>query len=168
MIYRAAQRQVTYGEAIGILAIENYVPYVPGDTANATTYDYPVRFKRVPGLRPERLFAHDRELYESVREACEELQAEGVRAITGDCGFLLLFQRQLADTLQVPVFLSSLLQLPFMEQLLGRDEKIGIITANAASLDSELLAASGVGDGSRLAVEGLEEASHFVEAVFRE
>jgi hypothetical protein len=168
MIYRVAQRQVTYGEAIGILAIENYVPYVPGDTANATTYDYPVRFKRVPGLRPERLFAHDRQLYESVREACEELQAEGVRAITGDCGFLLLFQRQLADTLQVPVFLSSLLQLPFMEQLLGRDEKIGIITANAASLDSELLAASGVGDDSRLAVEGLEEAPHFVEAVFRE
>ena len=168
MVYRVHPGQVSYGEAVGILAMENYVPYVPGDVANATTYRYPVRYRRVPGLTPERIFAHDRGLLESVREACFELQAEGVRAITGDCGFMLLFQEELAGALRVPVFLSSLLQLPFMEQLLGPGEKIGVVTANSASLDSAFIATSGISSVERTAVEGLEDAPHFVQAVLRE
>lgn len=168
MIYSVKPGQVSYGEAIGILAIENYVPYVPGDVANASSYRYPVRFRRVSGVTPDRLFAHDRSLLETIRDACQELQAEGVRAITGDCGFMLLYQQELAGTLRVPLFLSSLLQLPFMEQLLGPKEKIGIVTANAGALNGQLLAASGLRDAGRAVVEGLEDAPHFVGAVFRE
>jgi hypothetical protein len=168
LIYTVRQNQVSYGEAIGILAMENYVPFVPGDVANATTYDYPVRFRRVPGLTTERIFARDTGLLDTVREACLDLQAEGVRAITGDCGFMLLFQEELAGTLRVPLFLSSLLQLPFMEQLLGKGEKIGVVTANARSLDTAFIAKSGIRSPERVVVEGLEEAPHFVQAVFRE
>ena len=40
-----------YGEAIGILLFdERRYPILPGDVANASTYDFPVRLKVVKGL----------------------------------------------------------------------------------------------------------------------
>ncbi|MFO7849457.1 MAG: aspartate/glutamate racemase family protein [Spirochaetia bacterium] len=170
MEYRVKKGQVSYGEAIGIILLENYVPFVPGDVANATSYSYPVRFRRVEGLTPARIFAHDMTLLDSVKEAALSLQAEGVRAVTGDCGFMLLYQEEIASALDIPVFMSSLLQLPFILSTLGDKRKVGIITANSESLSDELQAKAGVGDKdrSRLAVKGLENTEHFVSAVFRE
>ena len=38
-----------YGEAIGMLMMDATVPRIPGDIGNATTFDFPVRFKVVKG-----------------------------------------------------------------------------------------------------------------------
>ena len=55
MIYTTSKGQVSRGEAIGILLLDTSVPFIPGDVANATTYDFRCAFKRsngfsVPGL----------------------------------------------------------------------------------------------------------------------
>src|SRR5690554_6467034 len=161
MQYAVRPGQVSYGESIGILLLENFAPYIPGDTANATTYRYPVRFQRVPGLSVERIFNHDLSMYQAVETAAKALQAEGVRAITGDCGFMAIYQRQLADELGIPVFLSSLLQLSFMALVTGSEAPLGVVTANSASLTSELFSAVGVSSAvmKRIRVTGLEIAS---------
>ncbi len=170
MEYRVKPGQVSYGEAIGIVLLENYAPFVPGDVANATSYSYPVRFERVEGFTPERIFAHDMSLMDAVKEAALSLEAEGVRAVTGDCGFMLLYQEELAAVLDVPVFMSSLLQLPFLFSIISKNKKVGIVTANSQSLSDELLQKAGLRDGDRerVAVYGLENSEHFVRAVFRE
>jgi len=170
MRYAVRPGQVSYGESIGILLLENFAPYIPGDTANATTYRYPVRFQRVPGLSVERIFNHDLSMYQAVKSAAEALQAEGVRAITGDCGFMAIYQRQLADELGIPVFLSSLLQLSFMALVTGSEATLGVVTANSASLTGELFSAVGVSSAvmKRIRVTGLEDCEHFVDAVFHE
>jgi len=166
--YHQKDRQVSYGEAIGILVIENYVPYIPGDVANATSYDFPVRFERLHGFTPERLFAHDASMVDVALEAGSTLLREGVRAITGDCGFLAIYQDRIAAELGVPVFLSSLLQLDFMARILAPSRQIGIITANKASLDRTVLDAVCSVPEERLAILGLENTEHFVDAVFEE
>jgi len=170
MRYFVKGRQVSYGQPIGILLLENFVPYVPGDTANATTYRYPVRFQRVKGLSVEKIFSHDKSMYDAVKEAALQLKEEGVRAITADCGFMALFQEQLSDELGIPVFLSSLLQLPFMGQIVGKANSLGIVTANSKSLVDELLIASCVDENlkKRLKIIGLEDDEHFYQAVFEE
>ncbi len=168
MLYKTKPGQVSYGEAIGILLIENYVPYVPGDVANATTYDYPVRFQRIDGLTHRHLFAHDISAKEKVIEASQSLLREGVRAITGDCGFLALFQKEMKEILKVPVFLSSLLQLCFIEKLIPINSKIGIITANSISLTDSILDAVGAPEKSKLAIKGLEDKENFRKSVFDE
>ena len=168
MIYRVKGRQVSYGEAIGIILLENYAPFIPGDVANATTYDFPVRFQRVENFSVERIFKHDMSLLDPVLEAGRALVREGVRAITGDCGFMVIYQDRLAAELEVPVFKSSLLQLHFMRHLIGPDEKIGVITANAESLDEFVLEKAGVDPSVPLLIRGLEKKEHFVSAVIKE
>lgn len=170
MKYTVRSGQVSYGEAIGIILIQNYVPFVPGDVANATSYDYPVRFQRAPGVSVERIFNHDMTLYKDIKAAGELLVRDGVRAITGDCGFLVLFQKQLAEDLGVPVFLSSLLQIPFILSIIAGPKKLGIVTANSGSLDMEVFNSLGIESSQmdRIDIGGLERSKHFVSAVIQE
>ena len=46
-IYRGGRS--IYGEAIGILVLDTKFPRIPGDIGNATTSDFPVRIRMVPG-----------------------------------------------------------------------------------------------------------------------
>ncbi|MDY7029825.1 MAG: aspartate/glutamate racemase family protein [Spirochaetota bacterium] len=178
MVYHIKPGQVSYGEAIGIILLENFAPYIPGDTANATTYSYPVRFQRVPGFSVERIMNHDMSLVDDLVQAAVTLQSEGVRAITGDCGFMALYQDRIAAAVQVPVFMSSLMQLPFIRLIAGGQAggptggqaggKIGVITANSRSLTLPVLEKAGVEYPEELVIEGLEETEHFARAVFDE
>lgn len=170
MKYMVRPGQVSYGEAIGILLLENFAPFIPGDTANATTYRYPVRFERVPGLSVERIFNHDLGMYDAVKQAAGELKREGVRAITGDCGFMAVYQQRLADELDLPVFLSSLLQLPFMSLLVGSKKTIGVVTANSKALIPDVFSWAGVTPElqKRLRIRGLEDDQNFVDAIIDE
>ncbi len=170
MIYEVKGRQVSYGESIGILLLENYVPFIPGDTANATTYSYPVRFERVEGLSVEKIFNHDMSMYEVLKESALRLVADGVKAITGDCGFMALYQKRLMEDLDLPIFLSSLIQLHFILNIISRKEKVAVITANKKALTIELLEVLNITPAmrERLVIVGLEECPEFKEAVIEE
>jgi Asp/Glu/hydantoin racemase len=168
MIYKKKAGQVSYGEAIGILLLDSCAPFIPGDVANATTYNFPVRFKKVPGLTVERIFNHDMTILDAVINAGEELKRSGVRAITGDCGFMALYQEELARRLEIPVFMSSLLQIPFMVNLIAANHKIGIVTANSCSLTEAVLRPCGADLPNRLVIGGLEDCPHFAAAIIDE
>jgi hypothetical protein len=102
MIYTTRKGQVSAGEAIGILLLDTSVPFIPGDVANASTYRFPVRFKKVDGFTVARAIGKDPTVFESLLTAARELTAQGVRAITGDCGFMAIHQKKLAAAVDVP------------------------------------------------------------------
>lgn len=168
MIYTTQKGQVSSGEAIGILLLETSVPFIPGDAANATTYAFPVRFQKVKDFSVRRALSKDPSVYESLREAARDLVQQGVRAVTGDCGFMGIHQKKLARELGVPVFLSSLLQIPFITLLIGEDAKVGIITADSKSFSADLLAAVGVSDSTNLVIGGLEDSQQFYQFAIKE
>jgi hypothetical protein len=161
MIYQARPGQASSGEVIGILLLDTAVPFIPGDVANATTYDFPVRFQKVEGFSVALAIGKDPGIYDALLAASWGLVDQGVRAVTGDCGFMAFHQQRLAEDLPVPVFLSSLLQIPFILSILGAVKKVGVITADSRSLDAALLAAMGLEDTSRIVVEGLETRKAF-------
>lgn len=161
MIYRTSQGRISSGEAIGILLLDTSVPFIPGDVANATSYDFPVRFQKVEGFTVARAVGLDSTVYPALRRAAVELVGQGVRAITGDCGFMALHQRRLADELEVPVFLTSLLQIPFILSMIGGRRKVAILTADGRSLGDDLLATSGIDATDRLIIEGMETRPSF-------
>lgn len=157
------------GQPIGILILDAAYPCVPGNVGNATTFPFPVRYKEIRGSSIERLLnERDPELLKPFIEGARELEAEGVRAITGACGFMALFQKQVAAAVNVPVFLSSLLQVPFIHQTLKPGAKIGVITANAGCLTQEHFENVGITKNMPLAIYGMEEQDEFRTSVLEE
>ncbi|MCE5244265.1 MAG: aspartate/glutamate racemase family protein [Syntrophobacteraceae bacterium] len=154
-----------YGIPIGVLCLESYYTKVPGHIKNATTFDFPVTYKVVKGATPERVVnGADRRLLEPFIEAARELQEEGVKAITGSCGFLVIFQKELADSVEVPVFLSSLIQVPMVHRMLRSDQKVGLLVANKASLTQDHLKAVGA-DSTPVCVAGMDARREFCEVI---
>jgi len=161
--------QSWYGESVGILILDAAYPCVPGNVGNAGTFDFPVRYKVVKNASIDRLLnQRDPSLLDPFIEAARELQAEGVKAVTGACGFMALFQRQVADALDIPVFLSSLLQVPFIYQMLPTGRKIGVISADSSALTPAHFSGVGIAPGIPLVFGGMENQKEFREAVLLE
>ena len=96
-------------------------------------------------------------MLDNIINAAKELESEGVRAICGACGYLGYFQKAVAEATDVPVFLSSLIQIPFIKMGLKSSQKIGIICAYKSYLTTEILNTCGIKDPDICIVRGLEE-----------
>lgn len=143
----------TAGFAVGIIAVELIYPKLPGNVANATTYPFPVLYKKV-SFEIERLFEGDPSIRDMIVEAAKELEAEGVRAIIGACGYFAHFQKDVAAAVDVPVFLSSLCQLPMIKTGISPKKKIAVLAASGDNIDDTLLSNVGT-DQSRLLVKNI-------------
>lgn len=127
--------RTNYGELIGILMLDTKFPRIYGDIGNALTFSFPVKYKKVVGATSQRVVREaDPSLIQPFIEAAKELEKEGVSAITTSCGFLAIFQEHLADAVDVPVFSSSLLQVPMVYRMLKKGQKVGIMTASKPHL----------------------------------
>jgi len=161
--------QSWYGESVGILILDAAYPCVPGNVGNAGTFNFPVRYKVVKNASIDRLLnQRDPALLQPFIDAARQLQAEGVKAITGACGFMALFQRQVADSVDIPVFLSSLLQVRFIHPMLPKGRKIGVISANSSVLTPEHFAGVGISPDIPLVLAGMENQTEFRDAILLE
>lgn len=134
-----------YGARVGILMLETRFPRIPGDMGNGLTWPFPVLYKVVPGATPDRVVRHQSQgLANAFLDAAAELVQQGADGITTTCGFLSLYQRDLAAHVGVPVAASSLMQVPLVERLLPPGKRVGVLTVSAASLTPEHLVAAGV------------------------
>src|SRR5580693_122556 len=133
-----------YGASVGILMLETRFPRIPGDMGNAETWPFPVLYKVVPGASPRRVVCEKAEgLLEEFLAAAGELVRLGADGITTTCGFLSLFQREIAAHVRVPVATSSLMQIPLIERVLPPGKRVGVLTVSAANLTEEHLIAAG-------------------------
>ena len=101
-------------------------------------------------------------------EAAEELARQGAKAITSDCGYFGAYQREVALAVDVPVFLSSLMQAPLVLSMLAPEQRLAVLVANGASLGSRLLERIGLRDTSRIVFRGLEDKTEFRRTVLDE
>lgn len=127
----------TYGCGLGVMMLDTRFPRPPGDVGNAQTYDYPVFYEVVDGADPVRVVREqDPELLDPFVDAAQHLVDRGAVAITTGCGFLLMFQDEITARIpDVPLYTSSLLQIPLVKTMIAPDQKIGILSADENSLD---------------------------------
>jgi aspartate/glutamate racemase len=160
---------VASGYPIGMLCAQWNIPFVPGDLNHAETFEFPMRYLDVEGLIGADILRGDGEKFtELMVTAAKKLEAEGVRAITSNCGFMAVYQEVVAATVNVPVFLSSLLQLNMVSRMVGANRKVGVLAANSQAVTPSLLAHVGLHDLDRIVVQGLERFEHFHEVIFDE
>jgi Asp/Glu/hydantoin racemase len=137
--------KAVYGAPLGILMLEAKFPRIPGDMGNATTWPFPVLYRVVKGASPEKVVLNGAAgLLQDFLDAAADLVAQGAEAITTNCGFLALFQKELAAHVQVPVATSSLMQVPWVQATLPPGKRVGVVTVSAKSLTPAHLAAAGV------------------------
>jgi len=165
IIPNIARRFSVCGIPIGVLCLEAYHAKVPGILRNASTFKFPVLYKVVMGASIDRLInQQDPGLLAPFIEAVRELEQEGVRAITGSCGFMVLFQRELAEAVNIPVFISSLIQVPMVHRMLRRDQKVGILTARKSKLTKDHLRAVGA-ESVPVCIAGMDDQEEFCETI---
>ena len=133
---------VTAGFCVGIIAIDLDYPKLPGNVVNASTFSFPVLYKKV-SFEIEALFRGDPSIVDRVVSAAKALENEGVRVIFGACGFFAHFQEQVKNAVHVPVYLSSLCQLPMISNGLRSGQKTAVIAASGESITPALLAQVG-------------------------
>lgn len=140
----------------GLMQLET----MAGNSTNVKSYPFPVRLIHVEGANVETVITHpSRELlFNMIRISKEVVEKEDIRAITTSCGFNAIFQKELAEALDVPVFTSALLQVPFVQNLIGKNRTVGVITANKGSLTKEHLHACGITEEINVEIMGLENA----------
>ena len=142
---------------LGIIMLDTKFPRIKGDVGNEESFFYPVRKKIVKGADPSKIVLNpDYSLLYPFIEAAQELESEGVSAITTSCGFLTLFHNELSEAVDIPVLSSSLLQAKLIYPLLKKNQKIGIVTANAEKLGERHFKAIGI-ENIPKAVYGMEE-----------
>jgi len=153
-----------YGFRMGIIVLETHFPRIPGDVGNASTWGFPVVYKIVKGASPHRVVNEgDISLLEPFIDAAKKLEMKGARAITTSCGFLAMFQKDMAAAVNVPLFTSSLMMVPLVHRMLKPDQKVGILTVNSEALTQRHL--EGVGaDSVPIALAGLQ-GGHFSSVV---
>jgi hypothetical protein len=160
-IYRGGR--AIYGEAIGILLLDTKFPRIPGDIGNASTFDFPVRIRMVPKATPQRIVLEgDESVLPEFVEAGKKLEAEGVRAITTSCGYLTTFQEALINAVNIPIFTSSLLQVPMVSRMLPKGKKVGILTIDSRRLTDTCLRAAGI-THEPIVIMGSEEVPEFYD-----
>jgi len=137
--------KAVYGAEIGILMLAARFPRIPGDMGNARTWPFPVRYKVVRGASPDLVVRQGAPgLLDAFIKAGKELVADGCTGITTNCGFLSLYQAELAAALQVPVATSSLMQASLIQTLLPPEKRVGVLTIDAHSLTPDHLLAANV------------------------
>jgi hypothetical protein len=161
---------VSYGVPVGILMLDCNIPFVPGDVGNATSYDFPVQYMVVPGATTLAVMEGNAEIGEAFVECARYLVGQGVKAITGDCGFMAVYQELVQDAVDVPVFMSSMLQMPLVLRMLHPRRKVAMITANDAAVRPVLFESAGIDDvmRERIVVRGANRKPYFNAVIMEE
>ncbi|MEM6615779.1 MAG: aspartate/glutamate racemase family protein [Pseudomonadota bacterium] len=134
-----------YGASVGILMLDAQFPRIPGDVGNALSWPFPVHYKIVRDATPDRVVRRGAEgLLSTFIAAARELEADGVDGITTNCGFLSLFQDDLAASVSVPVATSSLQQVALVNACLPPGKCAGVLTISGSTLTAEHLQKAGV------------------------
>ena len=157
---------------LGVIRLDYDYPPAPGDIDCPDSFDCDVYYKVVPGLTFE--MCQEGKMTEEVEKRFKEsikwlVEEKKVKGITGDCGFMMNFQSIARQVTKIPIFMSSLCQLPAVTCAYAEKEQIIIMTANGKSLEPmrDLIRDEcGVDtQDKRYNIVGCEDVPHFGEAV---
>lgn len=153
---KARKNHRCYGMGLGIIILDEVYPGFPGDVRNASAYPFPIQFEVVKDVDiPRLVFEEDKSpCLEPIKTAAKNLENMGCRAIAAECGYFAYFQKEIAAHVDVPVFMSSLMQVPWAQQMVGPDKVVGVLAALKQYLTDTHLAAVGIQPGSNFVVGG--------------
>ena len=120
-----------------------------GFHAFRATWPFPVLYRVVRNATPDLVVRRGATgTLATFIDAARDLVRDGADGITTNCGFLSLFQEELAEAVGVPVATSSLMQVAMVNRLLPNGKRAGILTISASTLTVKHLERAGVPAGT--------------------
>jgi aspartate/glutamate racemase len=156
---KTRNNHVCYGMGLGMILLNDAYPGFPGDNRNASAFPYPIQYEIAEDVTNKTL-VYDKDpsqCRDAVITAAKKLERMGCRAIAAECGYFAFFQKDVSATVDIPVFMSSLLQVPFAQIVVGPHRKVGIICAQKKFLTEEHLENVGVRKGSNYVIGGAQD-----------
>ncbi len=153
---QARPERCCYGMGLGVIILDDVYPGFPGDVRNASAYPFPIQFEIAEGLDIQKLVVDEDKspCLEPMLKAARKLERMGCRAIIGECGYFAYFQREVAASVKVPVFMSSLLQIPLAQQIIHPYQVVGVLMADTRYLTDRHLESVGVRLGTNYVIGG--------------
>lgn len=142
------------GMGLGVILVDDVYPGFPGDVRNASAYPFPIQYEVAEGVDIHDLVRADDKshLLEPILAAARRLERIGCRAIAAECGYFAWFQREIAAAVSVPVFASSLLQIPLAQATVGPARSVGVLMSSGQHLRDRHLTSVGVRLGSNYVI----------------
>ncbi|MGI9500608.1 MAG: aspartate/glutamate racemase family protein [Geminicoccaceae bacterium] len=159
-------RDRSTGPTLGILMLNTRFPRVLGDIGNAETFAHPVRYSVIDLATVDRIVTAEGpsgQIMDAFVDAAHCLVDEGVEGLTTSCGFMAIAQRELAGRCRVPVFASSLCQVPLVQAALPIGKRVGVLTIDSGQLTAAHFA--GVGAATDLPIEGVEDGRELARVI---
>ena len=156
---------------IGVLAWDSgsedtlsQLEMMPGNMLHPDTFDFNLKIARVKGADYKSIVeCPDVTVLNNMIATARMLEKEGVRAITTSCGFNAFFQQELAAAVNIPVFTSSLMQIPMIYCSLKPEQAIGVITADKQHLTKAHFVNSGIPDNIPVKVASISQVGEFAK-----
>ncbi|GEM_PF-6221336 len=123
--------QNTTGAPAGILVTPSYLPRIPGNPVCAESFGYQVMYAGVVAQE-----GVDR--CEAAIDAAKYLEHEGARYIIAGSSDLADLHSAVANSVSVPVYLSTICSVPWAVVAMGFEQKLGIITKDRASISKDM------------------------------
>lgn len=156
---RVRKNHTCYGMGIGIMVLDDAYPGFPGDVRNASAFPYPIQYEIARGVDNYTLvWEQDKTpCREPILKAAKNLENLGCRAIAAECGYFAYFQKDVAGHVNVPAFMSSLLQVPFIQQIIGPERSVGIVCAQKRFLTDTHLENVGIDPAGNVTISGAQD-----------
>ena len=153
---RTRKKHACYGMGLGIIVLDDPYPGFPGDVRNASAFGYPIQYDIAEGVDNYTLVweADKSPCLEPIKQSAKRLEKMGCRAIAAECGYFAYFQKDIAGYVDIPVFMSSLLQVPFIQQVIGPQQTVGIVCAQKRFLTEIHLQNVGIDLDSNFIIAG--------------
>ena len=156
---RTRKNHTCYGMGIGIMVLDDAYPGFPGDVRNASAWGFPIQYEIAEGVDNHTLVWEEDKTpcREPILRAAKRLEQMGCRAIAAECGYFAYFQKDVAGYVDVPVFMSSLLQVPFIQQVIGPRKTVGIVCAQKRFLTDTHLKNAGIDPTGNIVIAGAQD-----------
>lgn len=135
------------GEAVGVIVLNSLIPCPPGHVSNSWTFDFPIHYLRVEEAGIDEVVNKgDQGVVNAIIDAAKALERDGCRAVCADCGYFGNYQKEIAASVDVPVYMSSVIQLTWIAIAMKPEQKIGVICANKDGITDQMFRACGVSE----------------------
>jgi Asp/Glu/hydantoin racemase len=144
------------GFHVGILVLDTVHELVLGNVQHARSFDFPVLYEVVRGVSWAALMQGDQSARDIIVERARALEGAGVDVVVGACGSFANYQAEVAAAVNVPVFLSILLEVPLLLRALPRERQLGILFASTTSFTDRVREQCGIAQTDRIVAIGAD------------